>query len=173
MQSGERVDHLSIAKMCNLCFDAWASDRCLHLFYQHMTLVASVISFATSFFISLQSSLRTYSAAPRCQTEPAPLGSGLGSPPHGGFVLLRGNIGFTRSLRQKAVGKSHGRFLRLLCLCLYGLGEGKRDCIRKARTIPVISALRRGHWTAVQFPLAELPCNSMLDRYQNSSYNDS
>ena len=42
-------------------------------------LVASDISLVTSFFISLQSSSRAHSAAPRFQTEPASLGFGLGS----------------------------------------------------------------------------------------------
>ena len=40
-------------------------------------LVASDISLATSFFISLQSSSRAHSAAPRFQIEPAALGFDL------------------------------------------------------------------------------------------------
>ena len=56
-------------------------------FNRPFQLVASDISLVTSFFISLQSSSRAHSAAPRFQTEPASLGFGLGPPLRGGFFL--------------------------------------------------------------------------------------
>ena len=63
---------------------------------QPYQLVTSDISLVTSFFISLQSSSRAHSAAPRFQTEPTSLGFGLGPPLRGGFVPLRENIDFSR-----------------------------------------------------------------------------
>ena len=51
---------------------------CTRIFFVNtLQLVASGISLATSFFISLQSSSRAHSAAPRFQIEPAALGFDL------------------------------------------------------------------------------------------------
>ena len=59
-------------------------------------LVASDISLATSFFISLQSASRAHSAAPRFQTEPASLSFGLVPPFRGGFSFPPRQINFNR-----------------------------------------------------------------------------
>ena len=56
--------------------------------------VASVISLAMSFFISLQSSPRAHFTAPRFQTGPAALGSGSGRPLCGRHIV-RGDF-FTK-----------------------------------------------------------------------------
>ena len=52
--------------------------------------VASVISLAMSFFISLQSSPRAHFTAPRFQTGPAALGSGSGRPLCGRHIVRGG-----------------------------------------------------------------------------------
>ena len=63
--------------------------------YPHQ-LVTSDISLATSFFISLQSSSRAHSAAPRFQPRPAALGSRLGAAAVRRFCLTLKNIDFNR-----------------------------------------------------------------------------
>ena len=61
------------ARLRGVCQPTWEFDSPL----SHQ-LVASDISLVTSFFISLQSSSRAHSAAPRFQIEPASLGYDLG-----------------------------------------------------------------------------------------------
>ena len=68
----------------------------------------------TSFFISLQSSSRAHSAAPRFQTEPTSLGFGLGPPLRGGFFLSQKILILTVSFKIKG---------HLLCRCPFILGS--------------------------------------------------
>ena len=75
---------------------------------QPYQLVTSDMSLVTSFFISLQSSSRAHSAAPRFQTEPTSLGFGLGPPLRGGFFLSQKILILTVSFKIKG---------HLLCRC--------------------------------------------------------
>ena len=79
-----------------------------------LQLVASDISLATSFFISLQSSSRAHSAAPRFQPRPAYTGFTVG-----GRIIQTGNVlGFITSIENTVrKGTRAELFLPLSFLC--------------------------------------------------------
>ena len=78
-------------------------------------LVASVISLATSFFLSGQNSSRAHSAASRFQPRPAALGSRLGAALRAAFFSILRNIDFNRPFQDVLTKEMHSKNTALLC----------------------------------------------------------